>query len=59
MKMTGIYKTPLHRITAEGALINKELENRSEHNQVIIMNSKSDFHQPKKIRIKPQYMTMD
>ena len=54
MKVTGEYKSSLARQTSEGILINQQLEKTKVKPNTLLelLNSRSEFHQPKLIRSK-------
>ena len=53
MTLTGAYKGPLKRQTAEGCLITKSIMDRDRKNMKIkILNSKNQFYQPGIVRTK-------
>ena len=52
MEVTGGFKRPLPRLVAEGQnidmMVNQKIQNPG---KVIILNSKSNFHQAQKIKV--------
>ena len=53
MTLTGSYKGPLKRQTAEGCLISKSIMDRDRKDMKIkLLNSKNQFYQPGIVRTK-------
>ena len=52
MEHTGSYKTALKRMVAEGTFIMEKIQKREAWGNKIIMNSKSNFHQPGNIQVR-------
>ena len=51
MEVTGGHNKPLPRLVAEGQQIDNMIEQKAKNpNKVIILNSKNNFHQAKKIK---------
>ena len=53
MKLTGTYRGPLRRQTAEGCFISNSIKKRDKERQkIVILNSRSQFHQPGIVKLK-------
>ena len=60
MKLTGTYDGPLRRQTAEGCFISETIRNRDKGGQqIIVLNSKSQFYQPAIVKLKVTHNDYD
>ena len=50
MTITGVHKRPVERLSQEGSAIGRAVGDRERGKRVIIMNSKSEFHQPGQVK---------
>ena len=50
MTITGVHKRPLERLSKEGTAIGRAVSEREKGERIVIMNSKSEFHQPGQVK---------